>query len=125
MLDSSTDLFSAVSGDVPNGLRYSGLDMVNNPAGLLKLVKQDHGLTVPKKKHLLAMLNTPEAFDHIMVGLTGMMIAKAAGSYAQLSKPARTLLSLAGFGIGNIIYNTLQERKFTTYDPNTGISRIK
>lgn len=109
----------------PYGLKMTGFDVIDNPAGLLKLVRQDHGLAQPKKEHLLTMLNSPEAFDHIMVGLTGMMIAKAAGSYAQLSKPARTLLSLAGFGIGNIIYNTLQERKFTTYDPKTGISRIK
>jgi len=42
-----------------------------------------------------------------------------------MSKPARTLLSLAGFGLGNIIYSTLHERKFTEYDPKTGLSKIK
>jgi hypothetical protein len=119
------DSISAISDPGPYGVKMTGLDMVDNPSAILKLVKQDHGLAAPKKQHLMTMLSSPEAFDHIMVGITGMMIAKAAGSYSGLSKPARTLLSLAGFGIGNIIYNTLQERKFTTYDPHTGILKVK
>jgi hypothetical protein len=123
--DILTDPFSAVGGSVPYGLKFTGPGVIDSPASLLKLVKQDHGLSENKKNHLSMVLNSPEAFDHIMAGVAGMMIARAAGSYAEMSKPARTLLSLAGFGIGNIIYNTLQERKFTSYDPKTGISRIK
>jgi hypothetical protein len=42
-----------------------------------------------------------------------------------MSKPARTLLSLAGFGIGNMIYNSLNDKKFTTFDPHTGVSKVK
>ncbi len=123
----TSDAFDAFGGisDSKYGIRMAGIDMVNDPAAILKLVKGDHGLAADKKQHLLTMLNSPEAFNHVMAGLAGMLIAKAAGSYSTMSKPARTLLSLAGFGLGNIIYNTMHERKFTTYDPHTGISRIK
>ena len=99
--------------------------MLNNPQAILRMVQQDHGLPEHKKRSLSEILNSPEAFDHVMVGVTGMLIAKAAGHYAEISKPARTLLSLAGFGIGNILYNTLHERKFTEYDNSTGIATIK
>ena len=94
------------------------------PSTILRLVEQDHSLNKPKKQSLLTMLNSPEAFDHVLAGAAGMVITRAAAKYADLSKPARTLLSLAGFGIGNIIYNHLNERKHTTYDPHTGKSRI-
>lgn len=126
-MEKESDVFDAFSGitDSKYGIRMSGLDMVNDPAAILKLVKGDHGLPAEKKQHLFTILNSPEAFDHVMAGVAGMLIARAAGSYSTMSKPARTLLSLAGFGLGNIIYNTLQDRKFTTYDPHTGISRIK
>ncbi len=67
----------------------------------------------------------PEAFEHLIAGVAGAAIAKALASYNNMSKPAQTLLSLAGFGIGNIMYNTLQEHKFTTYDQDTGKSKIK
>jgi len=126
-MEKEADVFDAFSGiaDSKYGVRMAGLDMISDPAAILKLVKGDHGLAADKKQHLSTILNSPEAFDHVMAGVAGMLIARAAGSYATMSKPARTLLSLAGFGLGNIIYNTLQDRKFTTYDPHTGISRIK
>ena len=94
------------------------------PATLLTLLKQDKNLPEHKKKSLLAALSSPEAMDHLLAGLAGAALARAAANYAKLSKPARTLLSLAGFGLGNIMYNHLNERKHTAYDPRTGKSRI-
>lgn len=103
----------------------AGLASLRDPRKILQYIKQDHGLEQPKKKSLMTMLNSPEAFDHVFVGVTGMAVAKAVANYSNMSKPAQTLLSLAGFGIGNIIYNTLNENKFTSYDKHTGIVKIK
>lgn len=119
------DVFSAVSSPGRYGLRMTGPDLIDNPSAILKLVKHDHGLPEHKKKSLMTTLGSPEAFDHLLAGAAGFAVARAISSYSEMSKPARTLLSLAGFGIGNIIYNNLHERKFTTFDPHTGISRIK
>jgi hypothetical protein len=109
----------------PFGIKLFGPDIINNPASIIKLVKHDHGISEHKKDSIFTVLNSPEAFDHIMSGTAGAVIAHMAGSYSTMSKPARTLLSLAGFGLGNIIYSTLHERKFTEYDPKTGLSKIK
>ncbi len=70
------------------------------------------------------MLASPEAFDHIVSGAAGMVIARALAKYSEMSAPARTLLSLAGFGLGNIMYNYINERKHTTFDASTGKSKI-
>jgi len=89
------------------------------------LVKQDHGLDSHKKKHLTTMLNSPEYMEHLLAGTTGAMLMHSIKHYDNLPKPVQGLLSLAGFGIGNIIYNELHEDKFSEYDPHTGKSRIK
>jgi hypothetical protein len=126
-MDKSANLYSPFSASetLPYGKRMFGLDMVNDPTHIFHLVQQDHGLEKDKKRSLLHMLNSPEVFDHLLAGTAGVLIAKAISSYSDMSPPARTLLSLAGFGIGNIIYNNLNERKFTTYDHNTGIAKIR
>lgn len=114
-----------VSAPAGYGKPFAGMGILDNPQAILRLVRQDHGLPEYKKRSLSEILNSPEAFDHIMVGTAGMMIARAAAHYADISKPARTLLSLAGFGIGNILYNTINQRKFTDYNPNTGTATIR
>ena len=88
------------------------------------LVAHDHGLELRKKNSLLTVLDSPEWVDHLLVGAAGAAISKAASSYLGMSKPAQTLMSLAGFGLGNIIYNHLHENKHTSYDPESGRSII-
>lgn len=92
---------------------------------LAKMIAQDHGLDLGKKQSLLAMLNSPEALDNLLVGAVGFAVVHALTSYRKMSPTARTLLSLAGFGIGTIMYNIIKERKFTSFDQATGKARIK
>lgn len=109
----------------PYGIRTSGPDILENPNSFKRLIQQDHGLPSSKKTNLFNILNSPEAFDNIMAGAAGYALARAASSFSELPKPAKTLLSLAGFGIGSIMYNAMKERKFTTYDPSTGVMQVK
>ena len=119
--------FSASSAATPvsNGINLFGEDVIHDPLRLFKFIKEDHGLEAPKKKSLMEMLHSPEAVDHLLVGAAGAALAHAAASYAKVSKPGRVLLSLAGFGLGNIMYDTLKSKKFTDYDPKTGVSTVK
>jgi hypothetical protein len=87
-------------------------------------IHQDHGLDQNKKQSLLTMLNSPEAMDHLLAGAAGAVLAKTVASYAEMSKPAQVLMSLAGFGLGNVVYNAFQENKFSSYDKDTAKSRI-
>jgi hypothetical protein len=96
----------------------------SHAAALMRLIKQDKGLPEHKKRSILEMLASPEAFDHLVSGAAGFAIARALAKYSELSPPARTLLSLAGFGLGNIMYNYINERKHTTFDASTGKSKI-
>lgn len=116
---------SSAATPVSNGLDLFGERVIHDPARLFKFIKEDHGLEPPKKKSLMEMLHSPEAVDHLLAGAAGAAIAHAAASYAKVSKPGRVLLSLAGFGLGNIMYNTLSEKKFTDYDPKSGVSTVK
>ena len=110
----------------PYGRPILDLNMVSNPQGIFtKLVKQDHGLDSHKKQSIFTMLNSPEIIDHLLVGAVGMALTHAVTKFLSVPKPAQTLLSLAGFGIGNILYNIFQDNKFTDYNPDTAKSRIK
>jgi hypothetical protein len=120
------DPLSSASDVVPYGKEFYGPGLIDHTDRMIKqFIQQDHGLEQHKKQSLLTMLNSTEAFDHLLAGAAGMLVSKAIANYADMSPPARTLLSLAGFGVGNIIYNTLQSDKFTTYNPETGVARIK
>lgn len=92
---------------------------------LIKLVGQDHGLDQHKKQSLFSLIRSPEVFDHLVAGTAGVAMMHVVSKYTELPKHARTLLSLAGFGVGNIIYNSLHKRKFTEYDPVTGVIHVK
>jgi hypothetical protein len=89
------------------------------------VVMHDHGIDLNKKNSLLTMLDSPEWVDHLLAGAAGAALSKATSSYLGMSKPAQTLMSLAGFGLGNIMYNQFKENKFTTFDPESGLSKIR
>jgi hypothetical protein len=110
---------------LPYGIDYYHPGMLRDNADILHhLIRQDHGLSSSKKKSLLTMLNSPDVLDHMLAGAAGMAVTHVAAKYMKLSPPARTLLSLAGFGIGNILYNTVHTNKHTLFDPHTGISKV-
>jgi hypothetical protein len=101
-------------------------NVLDDRANILhNMVDRDHGLSNNKKKHLTTMLNSPEYIEHLMAGTTGTMLMHSIHNYSKLPKPVQSLLSLAGFGIGNIIYNELHEDRFSEYNPSSGKSRIK
>lgn len=108
------------------GVPLTGPGLLRDPAKVLtKLVAGDHGLDDSKKDSLFSMFSKPEVLDTLLVGAAGVALTHAVTSFLNVPTPARTLLSLAGFGIGNIIYNTFNERKFTTLDESKASVKIK
>ena len=101
-------------------------NVLDDHANILQnIVQKDHALDQHQKKHLTTMLNSPEYVEHLLAGTSGAMLMHSMRHYEELPKPVQSLLSLAGFGLGNIIYNELHEDKFSEYTPSTGKSRIK
>jgi len=125
-LEKLSDDYGSINERSPYGKPIVGMGMINDPSAIFtKLVKQDHGLDSDKKQSIFTMLNSPEIFDHLLVGAIGMALTHAVTKFMNVPKPAQTLLSLAGFGIGNILYNVLKENQFTDYNPSTAKARIK
>jgi hypothetical protein len=120
----NTSPFS-IGGRSPYGRPLMGPDMISDPVKVMQLVSQDKGISRGQKQSVITMLNSPEFVDHILVGAAGAALGNAIAKYSNIPQPARTLLSLAGFGIGNIIYNTLQNREFISYDQETAKAKIK
>jgi len=111
----------------PYGVRMSGPDMLNDNAAVLsKLINNDHGLEEHKKQSLLAMINSPDIFNRLVAGGLGVAVVRSAKAFDNMSKPAQLLVSMAGFGVGRALYDTLHNpEKFSTYNNETAVTKIK
>jgi hypothetical protein len=95
------------------------------PADLQKYINADHGLAPDQRVHLLRMLNSPDLAGHIFAGVTGAAIALAVARWKKMSGTSQVLMSLAGFGLGNIILNKLEGHpKYTSWNPDTATATI-
>lgn len=93
---------------------------------LRKAIQNDFGLSNDNKSNLFAILNSPNVAEQLLAGAAGGAIGLALARYKEMSGTAQTLMSLAGFGLGNIIMNSLtQPGKFTQWNPETATNRVK
>ena len=91
------------------------------PEDLAHFIRNDQGLHPDQRTHVLQLLNTPDLGGHILAGATGAALALSVARYKKLSGTSQVLMSLAGFGLGNIILNKLTPPpKHTAWDRNTG-----
>ena len=120
-----------MSNFIPPMLPGMDLDGLIGPGGTLlpediaKYVRNDHGLHPDQRFQVLQMLNTPDVASHLLVGATGAALALAVARYRKMSGTSQVLMSLAGFGLGNIILNKLTPPpKYTQWDQDTGTMKI-
>lgn len=75
---------------------------------LQRVIDSDHALKEAEKAELKERLNDKDAvLKSLSFGATGAATALLVGKYLKLSKTTQVLLSLAGFGIGRALYNSL------------------
>jgi hypothetical protein len=77
------------------------------PEDLARYIQNDHGLHPEDRARLLRLLETPDTGAYLLTGATGAGIALAVARWRGMSPASQTLMSLAGFGLGNIILNKL------------------
>ena len=95
------------------------------PEDLKKVIQADFGLSQENKQSLFTILNSPNVAEQLFAGVAGGAIGLAVAKYREMSGTAQTLMSLAGFGLGNIIMNSLtQPGKFTQWDPATARNKV-
>lgn len=93
--------------------------------GLRQAIEKDLGLPQDRKQSLFAILNSPNIAEQLFAGAAGGAVGLAVAKYNEMSGTAQTLMSLAGFGLGNIIMNSLTPKsKFTQWDSQTARNRV-
>lgn len=92
---------------------------------LVQLVSEDHGLSPDQKMTLISKLNDPTFSQKLLHGATGAAIAFGISKYLNLSNPTQILLSLAGFGIGRMLWDHVDNNKYLTYNKERGSYSVK
>ena len=111
----------------PHGVKMYGLDVLQNRSSVLtKLVNNDHGLEEHKKQSVLALLDNPNFLNSMLAGGAGVALTRAVTNYEKMSKPAQVLVTMAGFGLGKVVYELFHDpERFSSYNSNTGLTKIK
>jgi len=95
------------------------------PEDLSHFIRNDQGLNPNQRNHVLQLLNTPDLGGHLLAGTAGAALALSVSKYKKMSGTSQVLMSLAGFGLGNIILNKLTPPpKHTAWDRNTGTLKV-
>jgi hypothetical protein len=78
-----------------------------------------------QKQHLLNLLNNPNVEERLLAGAAGAALSYALARYMGMSGTSRLLMSLAGFGAGNILLGALTpEPKHTRWNPERATNHI-
>ena len=88
----------------------------NGPA-LRDAVDRDQALSGPQKEELHNWLGDPETIKSLQSGGIGAALSYMIAKFLKLKPQTQLLLSIAGFGIGKIIYDyRANPNKFSSYD---------
>ena len=118
----STGMAEQLPGDITS---LFGPGPVVEGRDLAKFIRSDYGMPHESKVNLLAIMNSPNMAEQVIAGAGGAALGYAVSKYKNMSGTAQALMSLAGFGLGNIIMNSLtQPGKFTSWNSETAKNRV-
>jgi len=83
------------------------LNEATNRQHLSTLVALDPHVDDHARNHILSIIDNPHPLENLFIGSTGALTALAISRFLQFKKETQILLSLAGFGAGVIISNSL------------------
>jgi prolipoprotein diacylglyceryltransferase len=93
---------------------------------LIRSIRADNTLSKEHKDTIEDKLREPTFFNKLIYGGFGAALASAIAKYLELSKKARILVTIAGYGVGRMILNQVEkEDKFVTFNPKTNLYEIK
>ena len=92
---------------------------------ILTTALQDPGLT-PDEKGYLTDTQVRKNIASFLSGTAGSALAVVIAKYARLSRTAQTILGLAGFGAGKLLYNALHKegRQSSQYDDKLKVYKV-
>lgn len=90
-----------------------------DPVTLRRIVTADQALSSSQRTETLNWLDDPAALQELRSGSIGAALSLLASKYLNLSSRNQLLLSIAGFGLGKIIYDYKQgQRKSSKWNKN-------
>lgn len=93
---------------------------------LRQAVTSDQGISVGQKESVLAALSDPNFTAELKSGAVGAALTYLVSKYLKVSPQTQILLSLAGFGIGKIIYDYKHNPgNFSKYNEKLRMYEIK
>lgn len=95
---------------------------------LRSAVSKDQGLSTPQRNEVLEALNDPNFLSSLKTGAISALLGGLLGKFMKLSGETRLLLSLAGFGIGKILYDFKQDQQgknSSWYNPKMKMYELK
>lgn len=88
-----------------------------NGAALRQAINKDQALSSTQKTELHGWLEDPETVKSLQSGGVGAALSYMVSKYLKLKPQTQLLLSIAGFGVGKIIYDyKTNPKKFSTYN---------
>lgn len=78
---------------------------------LRQSVNKDQSLTASQRQETLGWLNDPVVIQELRSGSIGAALSMVVGKFMNLNPKTQLLLSIAGFGIGKIIYDFKHNQK--------------
>ena len=90
------------------------------------LVDRDQALTQDQRTKTLAALDDPDFINELKSGAIGAALSLLIGKYMKLKPSNQLLLSLAGFGVGKIIYDYRHDpKRFSRYNAKLRMYEIQ
>ncbi len=78
---------------------------------LLNAIKHDAGMDQASKEKLYKLINSNHSIiKNLLAGGAGAGLAELVGSYFKLTRTSQILLSTAGFGVGQIVLDMVNNK---------------
>jgi hypothetical protein len=100
------------------------MNLIDKLKEVREYVANDPHVNPNEKESVLSFLNGPDPFGHLVAGGIGAGVANTITSFMKLNDTTKALITVAGFGLGSVLANTLV-RNTNTYVEQTDEGRIK
>lgn len=92
---------------------------------LKRAVSGDQSISPKQQETVLQMLRDPDFVSELKSGAIGAALSYLLSRYLDLKPETKILVSIAGFGVGKLIYDFGKDNKrFSTYNPETRMEEI-
>lgn len=96
-----------------------------NTSVLRQAINKDQALTRSQKEELQNWVDSPDVINKLQSGGIGAALGYMLSKYLRLSPQTQLLLSIAGFGVGKMVYDYKSDpKRFSSWNPSLKMYEI-